>query len=74
MEGVTAQAGQSLDRGQAALLLYNLLRLPDAQGKTFALRLGDSWVEDAVLLDTSGLDLEQSLAAMLEIVHGRQDT
>ena len=30
--------------------------------------------EDAVLLDTSGLDLEQSLAAMLEIVHGRQDT
>ncbi len=51
LEGVTAQAGQSLDRGQAALLLYNLLRLPDAQGKTFALRLGDSWVEDAVLLD-----------------------
>ena len=30
--------------------------------------------EDAVLLDTSGPDLEQSLAAMLEIVHGRQDT
>ena len=30
--------------------------------------------EDAVLLDTSGLDLEQSLAAMLEIVHGMQDT
>ena len=30
--------------------------------------------EDAVRLDTSGLDLEQSLAAMLEIVHGRQDT
>ena len=30
--------------------------------------------EDAVLLDTSGLDLEQSLAAMLEIVHVGQDT
>ena len=29
--------------------------------------------EDAVLLDTSGLDLEQSLAQMLEIVSGRQN-
>lgn len=29
--------------------------------------------EDAVLLDTSGLDLEQSLTQMLEIVSGRQN-
>lgn len=51
LEGLTAQTGQGLDRGQAALLLYNLLRLPNAQGKTFALGLGSSWVEDAILLD-----------------------
>lgn len=51
LEGVSAQAGQELDRGQAVRLLYNLLRLPDVQGKTFALGLGSSWVEDAVLLD-----------------------
>lgn len=50
LEGLNAQTGQSLDRGQAVLLLYNLLRLPDAQGRTFALGLGSSWVEDAVLL------------------------
>ena len=29
--------------------------------------------EDAVLLDTSGLDLEQSLTQMLEIVSGRKN-
>lgn len=51
LEGMDAQAGQELTRGQAALLLYNLLRLPNAQGKTFALGLGSSWVEDAVVLD-----------------------
>ena len=50
LEGVSAQAGQELDRGQAVRLLYNLLRLPDVQGKTFALGLGSSWIEDAVLL------------------------
>lgn len=50
LEGLTAQSGQGLDRGQAALLLYNLLQLPNTQGRTFALGLGSSWVEDAVLL------------------------
>lgn len=58
LEGLTAQAGQNLDRGQAAALLYNLLRLPNTQGRTFALGLGSSWVEDAVLLsnDASAAD------------------
>ena len=51
LEGLTTQTGEDLDRGQAVLLLYNLLRLPTAQGKTFALGLGNSWVEEAVLLD-----------------------
>ena len=51
LEGLRVQNGEVLTRGQAALLLYNLLRLPTAQGKTFALTLGSSWVEDAVLLD-----------------------
>lgn len=50
LEGLTAQAGQALTRGQAVLLLYNLLQLPNTQGKTFALTLGSTWVEDAVLL------------------------
>lgn len=53
LEGLAVQGGQTLDRGQAALLLYNLLQLPDAQGRTFALGLGSSWVEDAVLLDNN---------------------
>lgn len=51
LEGVNATEGQGLDRGQAAGLLYNLLRLPTAQGKTFALGLGNTAVENAVLLD-----------------------
>ena len=50
LEGLTVREGEGLDRGQAALLLYNLLQLPNTQGKTFALGLGSSWVEDAVLL------------------------
>ena len=51
LEGLSAHAGQTLTRGQAVLLLYNLLRLPDVQGRTFALGLGSAWVEDAVVLD-----------------------
>lgn len=51
LEGLSATEGQGLNRGQAAGLLYNLLRLPTAQGKTFALGLGSTAVEDAVLLD-----------------------
>lgn len=49
-EGLSVQAGQKLDRGEAALLLYRLLQLPSAQGRTFGLGLGASCVEDAVLL------------------------
>lgn len=51
LEGLSAAEGQGLDRGQAALLLYNLLRLPTAQGKTFGLGLGSSAVENVVVLD-----------------------
>lgn len=51
LEGLEAREGQGLTRGQAVQLLYNLLRLPDAQGRTFGLGLGSSWVEDAVVLD-----------------------
>lgn len=58
LEGLTAQEGQAFTRGQAVLLLYNLLRLSNTQGRTFALGLGSSWVEDAVLLsnDASAAD------------------
>lgn len=51
LEDLEAREGQGLTRGQAFQLLYNLLRLPDAQGRTFGLGLGSSWVEDAVVLD-----------------------
>lgn len=60
-EGLTAQAGQALTRGQAALLLDNLLQLPNTQGKTFGLSLGSSWVEDAVLLDNDAEAADGSL-------------
>ena len=61
LEGLSAQAGQALTRGQAALLLDNLLQLPDTQGKTFGLSLGSSWVEDAVLLDNDAEAADGSL-------------
>lgn len=51
LEGVSAGGGDALTRGQAALLLYNLLQQPDAQGRTFGLGLGSSYVENAILLD-----------------------
>lgn len=61
LEGLSAQAGQALTRGQAVLLLDNLLQLPNAQGKTFGLGLGSSWVEDAVLLDNDAEAADGSL-------------
>lgn len=61
LEGLSARTGQALDRGQAVLLLYNLLQLPNAQGQTFALTLGSSWVEDAVLLDNDAEAADGSL-------------
>lgn len=51
LDGVSAGENDALTRGQAALLLYNLLQQPDIQGNTFALGLGASSVENAILLD-----------------------
>lgn len=51
LNGVSANGSDALDRGQAALLLYNLIQLENAQGKVFGLGLGASSVSDAVLLD-----------------------
>lgn len=70
LEKVSAQTGQGLDRGQAALLLYNLLRLPDAQGKTFVLGLGSSWVEDAVLLSNDAEAADGTLHTALVYANG----
>lgn len=53
MEGMTLSDGQALDRGQAALLLYNLLRLEDTQGRTFGLCLGSAVLSNAILLDNN---------------------
>lgn len=46
-----ALADAPLTRGDAALLLYRLLRLQTKEGKDFYARLGQSVVEDVVLLD-----------------------
>ena len=51
LNGVSANGSDALDRGQAALLLYNLIQMENAQGKVFGLGLGASSVSDAVLLD-----------------------
>ena len=70
LEGLTVQAGQELNRGQAFLLLYNLLQLPDAQGKTFGLRLGSSWVEDAILLDNDAEAADGTLHTLQTYANG----
>lgn len=46
-----AQEDASLTRGDAALLLYRLLTLQTKEGKDFYARLGQTVVEDVVLLD-----------------------
>ena len=71
LEGLDAQAGQELTRGQAALLLYNLLQLPNAQGKTFALGLGSAWVEDAVVLDNDAEAADGALHTAWVYANGR---
>lgn len=51
-EGMTLEDAP-LTRGDAALLLYRLLRLQTKEGKDCYARLGQTVVEDAVLLDWS---------------------
>ncbi|MEA4953938.1 MAG: S-layer homology domain-containing protein [Pseudoflavonifractor sp.] len=53
LDGLSASGNDALTRGQAALLLYNLLQQPDSDGDTFALGLGVSSVENAILLDNN---------------------
>ncbi len=58
-----------LTRGDAALLLYRLLTLPDKEGRDFYARLGQSTVENVVLLDgaagqvTDGQSVQEYLLA-----------
>ena len=56
-DGVDAQPGDELTRGQAALLLRNLLDLDTAEGKDFLTTWCASTVENALLLD---LDAEST--------------
>ena len=51
LDGVDKPADQILTRGDAALLLYNMLRQDTADGQDYLTKLCASTVENAVLLD-----------------------
>ena len=51
LDEVNAASGQTLTRGDAALLLYALLRQDSAQGQPYVNQLAAGTVEDAVLLE-----------------------
>ena len=48
LSGVSSNGSVALNRGEAALLLYNLIQMENAQGKVFGLDLGASSVSDAI--------------------------
>lgn len=52
LDGVSAVADAPMTRGEAALLLYNLLGMSTAQGKAFCQGLAASTVANAVLTDS----------------------
>lgn len=52
LDGVSATADQTLNRGQAALMIYRMLRLETAQGKDYIEALCSGTLSEAVLLDT----------------------
>lgn len=56
LSGVSANGSDALNRGQAALLLYNLTQMENVQGKVFGLGLGAAAVSDAILLDNDAED------------------
>ncbi len=62
-DGISKSSGQSLNRGEAALLLYAMLKSDDAQGTDYIAKLCASAVTDAVVLDNDA-----------ESTDGTQDT
>ena len=50
-DGITAGVGSALTRGDAALLLYAMLRSDNKSGKCYGETLGSTLVQSAVLLD-----------------------
>lgn len=51
LDGIDAESGEGLTRGEAALLLYHVLRQTDSSGSDYIDNLCTSKVENAVLLD-----------------------
>ena len=50
-DGISKSSGQSITRGEAALLLYAMLQSDDAEGRAYVTRLCTSYLEDTVVLD-----------------------
>ena len=70
LDGITGDGGTALTRGQAALMLNNLLYEENTQGKTFGLTLAATSVANAVLLDNDDEALDGTLHTLCVYANG----